>query len=316
MNEFEAIDLIVNRLGPAASGEGVVIGPGDDSAVVRFGSELETVITSDVLVEKRHFPEGSPGDLVGYRSVAANVSDLSSMGARPRYLTIALTTDSIDQPWLLAFADGVRECCLETGSIVVGGNLARGPKSIAITALGSVLSGQSVARSGANVGDDIWLTGIVGASAVALRNLQLPIRETLKELLNVRNEDAIARYFLPIPRVEFASLLFDVASSATDVSDGLTCELDQLSRKCRHGMRIDIESVPVWSGANRKEAVQSDDSYELLFTAPPCKRSEVITNAKRSKTPVTRIGAVQAEDGVQVVQGEVVIEVGAGYSHF
>ena len=316
MNEIEAIDLIVNRLGSAATGKGVVIGPGDDSAVVRFGPEEETVVTSDVLVAKRHFPEGSRGDLVGYRSVAVNISDLSSMGAQPRYLTIALTTESIEESWLFAFADGVKACCLETGSIVIGGNLARGPKSIAITALGSVPCGQSVTRSGAEVGDDIWLTGTLGATSVALQKLQEPLKGSLQELLEQRCDSAIARYFLPIPRVDFALHLFSLASSATDVSDGLVCELDQLSRKSGHRMRVAIESVPVWSGANQREAIQSDDSYELLFTAHPCKRTEVVSVAKHTETPITRIGLVQAGDGVHVHEGKALIEVGAGYSHF
>lgn len=316
MNEFDAIDLIVKRFGPAARGEGVVIGPGDDSAVVRFESQEETVVTSDVLVERRHFPVGSPGDLVGYRSVAVNVSDLSSMGARPRYLTIALTTESIDEPWLLSFADGVRSCCLETGSIVIGGNLARGPKSIAITALGSVLRGQSVTRSGAEDGNDIWLTGTVGASTVALRNLQLPKEDSLTELLKRRTEDAIARYFLPVPRVDFAAHLFDIATSATDVSDGLVCELGQLTRSSGRAMRVDVGSVPIWSGADQEDAIQSDDSYELLFTARSCKRDEVVSVAKRTETPVTRIGTVQQGEGVELRNGEVLVETGAGYSHF
>ncbi len=316
MNEIEAIDLIVKRLGPAATGKGVVIGPGDDSAVVRFDSEEETVVTSDVLVERRHFPEGSRGDLVGYRSVAVNISDLSSMGAQPRYLTIALTADSIEESWLLAFADGVRACCLETGSIVIGGNLARGPKSIAVTALGSVLRSQSVTRSGAEVGDDIWLTGTLGATVIALQNLREPLEDSLEELLERRNESALARYFLPIPRVDFASQLSRLASSATDVSDGLVCELNQLSRKSGNCMRMDVESVPVWCGANPREAIQSDDSYELLFTAHSEKRTQVVSAAKRTETPVARIGLVQEGNGVHVREDEAEIEVGGGYSHF
>ncbi|MCY3884760.1 MAG: thiamine-phosphate kinase [Gammaproteobacteria bacterium] len=316
MNEFEAINLIVNRLGSVATGEGVTIGPGDDGAVVRFEPEEETVVTSDVLVEQQHFPAGSPAGLVGYRSVAANISDLSGMGARPRYLTIALTTESIDKSWLLAFADGVRACCEETGTIVVGGNLAKGPKSIAITALGSVLSGRSIARSGADVGDDIWLTGAVGASVVALKRLRLPIDGTLEEFMKIRDVDAIARYFLPIPRVDFASLLIEFASSATDVSDGLACELSQLSSASSKKMRVDLDLVPVWDCADWREAVQSDDSYEILFTAPVSKRAEIHSAAAQTKTPVAQIGYVQEGNEVELLTKQGAIEVGVGFSHF
>ena len=238
------------------------------------------------------------------------------MGATPRYLTIALTTESIEQNWLLGLADGVRACCFETNCVVIGGNLARGPKSIAVTALGSVLPGQSVTRSGAGVGDDIWLTGTVGASGVALQELQESLDGSLEELLELRNANAIARYFLPVPRVDFAAHLFSLATSATDVSDGLVCELSQLSRNSGCGMRVDIESVPIWDGADPKEAIQSDDSYELLFTAHSCKRTEVVSVANRTQTPVARIGFVQEGDGVKVHRGETVIEIGAGYSHF
>lgn len=316
MNEFEAIDLIVNRLGPVATGEGVTIGPGDDSAVVRFAPHEETVVTSDVLVEQRHFPADCPGDLVGYRSVAVNISDLACMGAQPRFLTIALTAESIEETWLLAFADGVRACCEETGSSVVGGNLARGPKSIAITALGSVLLGKSVTRSGADVGDDIWITGTVGASVVALKRLQLPVEGNLKELMEIRDDDAIARYFLPIPRVGFASWLYGIATSATDVSDGLVSELAQLASGSCKRMRVDFDSVPVWCGADRKEAVHSDDSYEILFTARASKRTEILSAAEQTATPVTQIGSVQEGSGVELQAKQGAIEVGAGYSHF
>lgn len=316
MNEYGAIDLIVKRLGSVSNGAGVVIGPGDDSAVVQFHPQEQTVVTSDVLVEQRHFPIGSPGDLVGYRSVAANVSDLSSMGARPRYLVIALTTESIDESWLLSFSDGVRACCMETGCIVIGGNLARGPLSIAITALGSVLKGKAVARSGAEVGDDIWLTGCVGASTVALEDLQVPRDCQLQDLLRLRERDPVARYFLPVPRVHFASYLSEFASSATDVSDGLVSELGQLSRCSGKRMTVDIESVSVWSGADPTKAIQYDDSYEILLTAHPSKRAEILSVANRTETAATQIGAVHGGDGVEFHRGGRTVKVGEGFSHF
>ena len=317
MNEFEAIDLIVSRLGSAVRGHNVVVGTGDDGAVVRFANDEEVVVTSDVLVEGRHFPKRTPGDLVGYRSVAVNVSDLVAMGSRPRYMTVALTMEAADKDWLYSFADGVRVCCMEVGLTVVGGNLARGPKSVAITALGSVGAGCYLRRSGANEGDDIWLTGRIGATSVALSRMADPASYSLEELISKRHCDPVAAYFLPTPRVEFALQVSGMASSATDVSDGLASELKQLAKHSKCGMQVEVGVLEYWHETHIPKALNDDDSYELLFTANQAMRNEVTRVGESTATPLTRIGRVNSKTtNVVFLQDGEPLEVGRGYSHF
>ena len=317
MNELEAIDLIVGRLGSAARGHNVVVGIGDDGAVVRFDNDEDVVVTSDVLVEGRHFPERTPGDLVGYRSVAVNVSDLAAMGSRPRYVTVALTMECADKDWLCSFADGIRVCCMEVGLTVVGGNLARGHKSVAITALGSVVAASYLRRSGAKAGDDIWLTGRIGATNVALSSMADPASYSLEELMSKRHCDPVANYFLPTPRVEFALQISGLASSATDVSDGLASELEQLARHSNCGMQVDVGAIEFWQETNTLEALKCDDSYELLFTADRAIRDEVVKIGKGTSTPLARIGCVDTKaSNVVFLQDGKPRDVGRGYSHF
>ena len=317
MNEFEAIDLILRRLGPAACSKEVVVGSGDDGAVVRFDTEKNVVVSTDVLVEGRHFPVGSSGDLVGYRSVAVNVSDLSAMGARPQFLTIALTMDHADETWLCQFADGVRSCCLEVGATVIGGNLTRGPKSVAVSALGSVSPGRCLLRSGARPNDDIWLTGKIGASVVALGKMADPVSFCFEQLMGAREVDPISRYFLPIPRVALAIGLRTLATSATDVSDGLASELYQLARHSKCGMQVDTDEVACWEGADLREVLESDDSYELIFTSDRGNRQRILALGEKTDTPVGRIGKVtERVNEVVFLSNGTPLEVGSGYSHF
>ncbi len=316
MNEIEAIELVVDRLGRVVCAPDVVLGTGDDAAVVRFSGEKDTVVTTDVLLEGRHFPVGSRGDLVGYRSIAVNLSDLAAMGACPKFLTVALTIEEADQEWLCSFADGVRTCCLEYEAVVVGGNFTRGPKSIAVTALGSVEMGQTLRRSGARLNDDVWLTGSIGAPVLALTDLRNEINESLSHLLEKRSHSAVAKYFLPQPRVQFAMQLHGLASAATDVSDGLVSELDQLVRQNGFGVEVDVDALPLWPNADLDETISADDSYELLFSAAPEHQSEIQTIAESTDTPVARIGSIASTEGIRFCREGTVLKVGSGYSHF
>ena len=316
MNELEAINFIIDRLGPTTQGPGVVLGPGDDAAIVEFDSNEEVAITSDVLLSGRHFHEKSPGDLAGYRCVAVNVSDLSSMGATPRFLTVSLTIEATDQQWLGSFADGIRRGCLEHGARVIGGNLTKGPKSVAITALGTVARGSALKRSGAELGDEIWLTGILGASTVAIRVMTNPSEDNIDRLMGLRDIHPVARYFLPVSRNQFAVQLRGLANSCTDISDGLAAELGELSHRSGLGMRVDVDKVPLWRGADTIETFKADDSYELVFTANPFEREGILELAEETNTPLTKVGVVTDSGDVEFLRNGKNINVGQGYSHF
>ena len=160
MDEFELIEEIVALLGDATQGEGIVVGPGDDAAVLSIDSDEQLVVTTDVLIEGRHFPSESRSDLIGYRAIAVNLSDLAAMGAEPRFLTVALTLDHVEHEWIRGFAKGIAFCASKYGAKIVGGNIARGALSVAVTAIGVVPERQCLLRSTAQVGDDIYVTGL------------------------------------------------------------------------------------------------------------------------------------------------------------
>ena len=316
MTEVELIDLILDRLGPAGSDAQLKIGPGDDAAVVAWEANQEIVVSTDVCLDGVHVPKSCPGDLVGYRSVAMCLSDIVAMGAVPRYLTIALTIDQADINWITDFADGVRIGCENAETVVIGGNIAKGAKQITVTALGSVSCGQAIQRNTALPEDDIWITGTLGASVLALPDIASWIPLKLSDLEQLTDTDAFARYMLPPIRTNFVNCLRTHASSCTDISDGLAFELEQLVFGSSYGYRINTCEIPLWPNAELKDVLASDDSYEVLFTAPRNKREFVLNDAQNVGTPVSRIGYIHStSERVFNPKLDVISRV-SGYSHF
>ena len=316
MNEFDLIDLIIEEVRKAPADTDVVVGTGDDAAVVHVSQDQELVVTTDVLVGGVHFPIGARGDLVGYRAIAVNFSDLSAMGAKPKFLTVALTIDEADVDWIRAFAQGIVTCASECGATVVGGNLSRGPLSVAVTAHGVVAKGRALLRSGAVIGDLVWVTGSLGATSVFLKTAQDLSDVPLQELLGQRNSATLARYFLPPLRHSFASGLVDVATSAIDVSDGLIADLKHVTDASGCGALLDLAKVPIWPGADLQEAVGPNDSYELLFSAPLSLETSVFNLAEETGTPVAMIGEIDDGTGIRAFEdpdAELVVE---GFTHF
>ena len=316
MNEVELVDLILARLGSAARHAQLTVGPGDDAAVVAWERDQELVVSTDVLLDGVHVPENCPGDLVGYRSVAISVSDIIAMGAVPRFLIVALTIEQADVDWITDFADGVRVGCETAQTTVVGGNVARGAKHVAITAMGSVPHGQSIRRNTAQPDDDIWITGILGASVLALQDIATWVPHALAKLKQLTSADVFARYLLPPIRTDFVSCLRNSANACTDISDGLALELEQLVLGSSYGYRIDTDEVPLWHDAELADVLSRDDNYELLFTAPKNKRDDVLHQACVTGTPISRIGCILGtSERVFAPSSDLVLSV-SGYSHF
>ncbi|MXW06739.1 MAG: thiamine-phosphate kinase [Gammaproteobacteria bacterium] len=316
MNEVELIDLILDRLGPAGRAAKLKIGPGDDAAVVEWETEQELVVSTDVCLDGVHVPTNCPGDLVGYRSVAMSVSDIVAMGAVPRYLTIALTIEHADVDWLTAFADGVRDGCAEADSTVIGGNLAKGVKQITITAMGSVPMGRAIKRNTGQPKDDIWVTGKLGATPLALQAMAAWIPRGLSELKQLTSTDVIARYLLPPIRTSFVEFLRHYASACTDITDGLAFELDRLVSGAPNGYRIETEEIPLWFSAELDDVLANDDSYEMLFTSSAENREAVQHYAKKSNIPLSRIGTVLSTLDREFVPFRELRSPVSGFSHF
>jgi thiamine-monophosphate kinase len=316
MNEFELIEKIVSLLGDTTHGEGINVGPGDDAAVLSTGADEQLVVTTDVLIEGTHFPLRSRSDLIGYRAIAVNLSDIAAMGADPRFLTVALTLDRVEEEWVEGFAKGIAFCASKYGVKIVGGNVARGALSVAVTAIGVVPDGQCLLRSTACAGDDIYVTGAIGAASAAVRDgVKIPLLE-LNELWLRRVDDISCRYFMPVPQLQMGIALRGVASAAIDISDGLVADLGHIIRSSGVGAEIDLGRVPVWKSLDAEIAIEASDDYELLFTAPQQEYEHIVDLAAGVSTEITRIGKVTAGEAVSV-RGEVgFADLPKGYRHF
>ena len=290
----------VNRV-LSGAGPGVVVGPGDDAAVVSPGSG-ELVLTTDSMIEGVHFRNEltTPRDL-GYKAIAVNVSDVAAMAASPRFAICALgLTETIDSGWVVELAGGMRECCDEFGLTLVGGNLSRGSEvSIVVTVTGEVGPGRAVRRDGARPGDRLVVTGSLGGSAAGLRVAS-------QRSWSDDEHDALRRYMRPTPRVGEAGILSTHGvTSMMDVSDGLAIDLSRLCRASGTGARVEIERVPVHPAATAAEALEGGEDYELLATLP---HSDAVGDARSELregfgVSLSDIGAI-IEEGLVAVDDD------------
>jgi thiamine-monophosphate kinase len=290
----------VNRV-LSGAGPGVVVGPGDDAAVVSPGSG-ELVLTTDSMIEGVHFRNEltTPRDL-GYKAIAVNVSDVAAMAASPRFAICALgLTETIDSGWVVELAGGMRECCDEFGLTLVGGNLSRGSEvSIVVTVTGEVVPGRAVRRDGARPGDRLVVTGSLGGSAAGLRVAS-------QRSWSDDEHDALRRYMRPTPRVGEAGILSTHGvTSMMDVSDGLAIDLSRLCRASGTGARVEIERVPVHPAATAAEALEGGEDYELLATLP---HSDAVEDARSELregfgVSLSDIGAI-IEEGLVAVDDD------------
>lgn len=315
MSEFEAIERLIREFGELAEGGCIVTGPGDDAAIVALSEGEQVVLSVDTLVPDVHFPRDAHGDLVGYRAVAVSVSDLAAMGARPLGLTVALTVKSLDTAWLELFADGVAVAAKEFGLKILGGNLARGPLNISVSVQGSVPAGQALLRSGAQAGDDIWVSGTLGATLAYLRQPTLP-DESIEALLAARDQQAEARYFLPHPRLELGEKIRGLATAAIDISDGFASEIRHVTSASDCGARVELSRLPVWPTLEPMDGIKADDSYELLFTANQAHREQVLSVAHELRTPIVCVGEIIADRTVEFLLEGKQVTPAAGFDHF
>ena len=302
MGEFDLIDRYFKR--PATRN---ALGVGDDCALLSPGVGMQLAVSWDMLVEGRHFlPTVDPFRL-GHKALAVNLSDLAACGATPLAFTLALALPFADAVWLEPFARGLLALADAHGCELVGGDTTRGPLNICITVFGEVPRGQALLRSGAQAGDDIYVSGTLGDARLALE----VFRGTLSVPAEAFNA-ARARLEQPTPRLALGKALRGVVSSAIDVSDGLLGDLGHILKQSAVGARIATESAAGLIGAagaalpvdQRIEYVLAGgDDYELLFTAPTARRGAVEAAAQAAGTPVTRIGQIEAEAGLRLVDG-------------
>lgn len=297
------------------------LGPGDDCAVVAPSPGHELAITSDMLVAGTHFlPDTDPRRL-GWKALAVNLSDVAAMGAVPRWVTLALSLPQIDHEWLAAFAAGFFDCADTFGVDLIGGDTTRGPLNLCVTAFGEIAAGRTIRRSGARVGDGIWVSGQPGRAALGLADLLGKIR-----LHGSAHDDCVAALEQPQPRVALGAALLGLATAMIDVSDGLLADLGHIAHASGLGAVVDDAALP-WAAlhatcadttAVRDALLAGGDDYELLFCAPPEADDALAALSARLALPLTRIGAMQSGDGVRLVDAAgAELPVGRrGYDHF
>ncbi|HEX6689870.1 MAG TPA: thiamine-phosphate kinase [Burkholderiales bacterium] len=263
------------------------MGIGDDCALLRPDAGLELAVTSDMLVEGRHFLPGADAEALGHKALAVNLSDLAAVGATPRWATLALALPAADERWLERFARGFFALAGRYGVDLIGGDTTRGPLlTISITAMGEVPSGVAMYRASARPGDDIWVSGEVGGAALALKHPEV---------------QAVAeRLHRPEPRVELGERLRGLAHAAIDVSDGLAGDLAHILERSQVGAVIEYARIPrpaalaKFAELERDCVLSGGDDYELVFTAAQPQRQEVEALSRELRIPLTRIGAIQA----------------------
>ena len=310
MGEFDLIARYFTH--PARPDGAVALGVGDDCALLAPEPGMQLAISSDMLVEGRHFfPDVDP-EALGHKALAVNLSDLAACGARPLAFTLALSLPRADEPWLAGFARGLMALANAHGCELVGGDTTQGPLNICITVFGEVPAGQALLRSGAKAGDDIWVSGTLGDARLALDALLGKITPALPaDLFNASR----MRLECPTPRVALGLALRGIASSALDVSDGLLGDLTHILEQSQVGAQIDADAVLQTMAARKTSLVLPDDQwyqcalaggddYELAFTAPAHLRSQVEAAAQSASTPVTRIGSVTAEPGIRLLDAQ------------
>jgi thiamine-monophosphate kinase len=318
LSEFDLIKQYFMRARPGRA----TLGIGDDAALLTPTPGMQTVVATDMLVEGRHFFAGADPRLLGHKCLAVNLSDLAAMGAAPTAFTLALALPQADPAWLEAFSGGLFALADAFGCELVGGDTTKGPLNICIGVFGEVAPGHALRRDAARAGDDIWISGTLGDARLALavywNDYALPEDELAQ---------AAARMHAPTPRVALGRALAaaPIAHAALDISDGLVGDLGHILAASHVGAMLEVDALPAGPvlarqplALRRRFTVAGGDDYELCFTAAAENREAVLAAAAQAGTPVTRVGRIEAEPGLRMVdaQGQP-LDLGLrGWDHF
>ena len=299
--------LIERHFARAPRATDVRIGVGDDGAVVSPAAGLDYVLTVDMLVEGRHFAPGAEPVLLGHKTLAVNLSDLAAMGAKPRFALLAGALPSSDSAWMASFMRGFDALASRYEVDLIGGDTTRGPLTLCVTAIGELPAGSAITRAGARPGDIVYVSGRLGDAALALAAAsgRIQIETSLLPALRKRLD-------APEPRVALGLGLRGIASSALDVSDGLTGDLRHILDASHVGATIDTARIPCgealrWllRGPDREIALEcllaGGDDYELCFTASATMRARIDVLADALDLPLTAIGTMHDGQGLVIL---------------
>ncbi|MDD4928618.1 MAG: thiamine-phosphate kinase [Gallionella sp.] len=316
MSEFDLIRRHFTRPTP-----GALLGVGDDAALLRVSEGQVLAVSSDMLVCGTHFFADADPRMLGHKTLAVNLSDLAAMGATPRWATLAISMPAADDVWLAEFSAGFFALAEAHGVELVGGDTTRGPLNLCVTIFGEVAADQALRRSGAQPGDEIWVSGCLGDAALALAHLQGRV---------ILTEDEFAAcspsLHQPKPRVALGMALRGLASSAIDISDGLLADLDHILGASGVGAELDFSSLPASATMRRflerpvgvQCVLAGGDDYELCFTVAPALHDDVLRIGEQPGRLLSCIGHIVAGRGciVRDEAGRPITLQNDGYDHF
>ena len=315
MNEFDFIKKYLNRNNPQ---QDVVLGIGDDAAIIRPSSGMDIHISSDMLVENRHFlADVDPADLA-HKVLAVNLSDMAAMGATPRWALLSVALSELNEVWLDRFCAAFFQMADQYQLAIIGGDTTKGSLTFNVTILGQTPQKMALKRSGAQAGDDIWVSGQLGLAAAALDHvwgkLHLP-EDVFSVCESVR--------LRPTPRVTLGQALLSVAHAAQDVSDGLGQDINHILTASGVGATVWLDALPTHPFLKNLDdgylwPLTGGDDYELVFTADKNVRQTIHALSEKLNLPLTRIGVVEQKQGLRLMtqDGKLVVPEKLGFDHF
>ena len=315
LGEFDLIAKYFTRTVKRAA-----LGVGDDCALFATSPGMQLAVSSDMLVEGRHFLPTVAPDRLGHKAIAVNLSDLAACGAKPLAFTLALAMPRVDERFLEGFARGLLALADEHECELIGGDTTQGPLNLCITVFGEVPQGAALLRSGAQAGDDLYVSGTLGDARLALEAFRGTVALAGDAFERVRI--AMER---PQPRVALGLALRGVATSAIDVSDGLLGDLAHVLRRSQVGAEVEVDALPrsavlraLPEPLQHTCTLAGGDDYELVFTAPPQRAPEVVAAAQAAGVPVTRIGRIREGAGLRLIDcdGRPVADNFSAFDHF
>ena len=328
LSEFDIIKRYFSfaNASHAPSEVGTLVGIGDDAAVIP-ASKTPLVVATDTLIEGVHFPAEFLAEHVASRAMGVNLSDFAAMGATPRWITMALSLSHANPDWLAAFSKRLAELCQQYNVTLIGGDTTKINRGlvISLTVIGETKSdsGECLRRDGAQVGEDVWVSGSLGKGAGALQLLMPTEDVTQWACSDDSRAELLSSFYAPVPRLDLGSQLVGIASSAIDISDGLIADAHHIATQSQVKIMIDGDALPIHkslaTNANYQQLQQwvlsGGDEYELLFTAPANQSTAIQSLASTLALPCTKIGSVVEGAGVKVL-GEGWNINNKGYTHF
>jgi thiamine-monophosphate kinase len=315
LGEFELIERFFTRPVRRAT-----LGIGDDCALIEPTPGMVLAVSSDMLIEGRHFLSTVAPERLGHKALAVNLSDLAASGAKPLGFTLALALPEADEVFLTGFATGLFALAEREGCELIGGDTTRGPLAICITVLGELPHGAALLRSGARPGDDLYVSGTLGDARLALEAFRGTV--SLDQASFRQAREAME---MPTPRVALGLALRGIATSAIDVSDGLVGDLGHILRRSHAGAVVDVDALPrsaILAGQSltlqRQCVLAGGDDYELVFSAPAERRAAIVAAAASAGVAVTRVGAIEAGTALRLVDrhGDAVVSDARSFDHF